>query len=125
MVSKVLTHYLVIIVLLLSQWFTVTAMACPLNESSSAMSMNMTANDDVMPCHDMSNTNYQSTGITNNDMDCCDNNCHCPTGASFSLLLVNMQTTSAAKVSNDLLDDYQFSSLTSSLKQHAKPPQYR
>tara|TARA_R110002153_G_scaffold20735_1_gene70066 strand:+ start:77 stop:454 length:378 start_codon:yes stop_codon:yes gene_type:complete len=123
MVSKAFTHYLVISVLLLSQWFTVSAMACPLNKASGQMSMNMTANDDVMPCHDMSNTTYQSTSNTNSDMNCCDNNCHCPTGASFSLLLVNMQTTSAAKVSNALLDNYQFSSLTSSLKQHAKPPQ--
>jgi hypothetical protein len=125
MTRKAFTHYFLITVLLLSQWITVSAMACPLAASSNpSTTMATMQNSSDMPCHDMAqssaNSNHQHNGSS---ADCCDNNCHCPSSASFSVLIINTDNESSIKATNLLVEHQPFSSQTTSITQQQKPPQ--
>ena len=121
---KAFTHYLLITLLLLSQWFTVSAMACPLVTSNKqTVATAATQNSNEMPCHDMAQANTTNHQHNNSHQDCCDNNCHCPSGACFSGLMINTKHVTLSKMTNLLVEHQPFSSQTSSIKQQQKPPQ--
>lgn len=125
MTRKFITPYLLIIVLLLSQWLAATVSACPLvsaSKQSAAMPvMNMLQND--MPCHEMPSLSIAESNSASHQ-ECCEQDCHCPTGFCFSVSLLNTTTYPPTKLSVLLVDHYQFSSLTTLVKLQQKPPQF-
>ncbi|MDP5032478.1 MAG: hypothetical protein NWQ54_21560 [Paraglaciecola sp.] len=122
MKRKWFTHYVLITVLLLSQWLTVSAMACPLDVNTSS-STSMTAESPDMPCHEMPQSTAKNQNHSEADDECCASDCHCPSSACFTVLLLNCAHHKARKMSNTLLEHYQFSSLTTFIQQQQKPPQ--
>ena len=114
--------YLMLVILLLNQWFAASAMAShsmPLADMTKC-NMAMTGASHNM---DMSDSVTHDTEQSSNTMDCCEQDCSCPTSVCSSVALLNPNVAKLNINHSITLVNYQFSSLTVSLSKFQKPPQ--
>ncbi|KXI26953.1 hypothetical protein AX660_02290 [Paraglaciecola hydrolytica] len=127
-----LQPYLMIIILLLNQWFAASALASHSHVKSQSMSaVDMTvcnmAQGNMIQGMDMSNMAHGIAEVDSaqntNDKDCCEHDCSCPASACSSAALINIAASKLNLNSSFVLLNYEFSSLTASLSLLQKPPQ--
>jgi hypothetical protein len=118
--------YLMLVILLLNQWFAASAMAChmaPMAQSTVFTSANTESHSMPMHSMDMQDMMAMLTELENHNMDCCEQDCSCPPSACSSAILLNLDDTTLNVSNSFLLINYEFSSLTVSLSKFQKPPQ--
>ncbi|WP_340680028.1 hypothetical protein [Paraglaciecola sp.] len=114
--------YLMLVILLLNQWFAASAVASHVMPMTNKAECNMAMLGSTQEM-DMSGSAYRVTEQTSHTMDCCDKDCSCPTSACSSVALLSLNVAKLNINNSFTLVNYQFSSLTVSLSKFQKPPQ--
>jgi hypothetical protein len=101
MTNKVMT-WVLIMALLISQSYAYASVPCELNVD---MTSQLGPMDHNLPEHDMSSHMQQNmqkdTQQQGFSMDCCDDECSCPTGTYSSVTLTHFNTGTALKLVSD------------------------
>ena len=113
--------YLMLVILLLNQWFAASVMASHTMPMSDMAECNMAMSDNTNM--DMSGTAHDVAEQTSHTIDCCDQDCSCPPSACSSAALLGLNSAKLNINNSFTLVNYQFSSLTVSLPKFQKPPQ--
>jgi hypothetical protein len=113
--------YLMLVILLLNQWFSASAMASHSMPMADMTECNMAMSDNTNM--DMSGSAHDVAEQTSHSMDCCDQDCSCPPSACSSAALLSLNSAKLYTNNSFTLVNYQFSSLTVSLSKFQKPPQ--
>jgi len=131
MANKVMT-WVLIMTLLISQSFAYASVPCEINGDSMSQHNNAMAPqslvrmDHTMPEHDM--PNHMQHGMPQEmqqqkfSMDCCDQECSCPTGTYSSVTLTHFTTAAASRLVSDSAGFYLFSIQDAFLPSLRKPP---
>jgi hypothetical protein len=116
-VNKVLT-WVLIVTLLISQSYAYASVPCESNDVANSLhQMDMASVDHEMPSsmqHDMSKQDFV--------MDCCDDECSCPTGTVSSVTLSHFKSVSAVNLVSQPAVFYPFSIQDAFLPSLRKPP---
>ena len=126
MVNKVMT-WVLIMTLLVSQSYAYASVPCEANGGETSQHNNdMSSMDHSLPEHDMSShmqhNMLQEMQQQEFSMDCCDEECSCPTGTCSSVTLTHFMTVSALSLVSDSSDFYLFSIQDTFLPSLRKPP---
>jgi len=117
--------YLMLVMLLLNQWFAASAMAShsmPMADMTECnMAMSGAAHDMDMSDSVTSITN--DTEQSSHTLECCEQDCSCPPSACSNAALLSLNSEKLNINNSITLVNYQFSSLTVSLSKFQKPPQ--
>ena len=111
MVNKVMT-WVLIMTLLSSQSFAYASIPCESNDGSMSHHNNLMASTSLvpqslnpmphsMPEHDMSGHTQHKMQQQEFSMDCCDDECNCPTGTYSSVTLTHSNTLTALRLVSD------------------------
>lgn len=126
--SKRLKHYTLIAILLINQLFALSVMACaqPTMQELMVAKPAIPQMQDEHPCHESMTANpiqlTQQVDSSAQTMDCCDAACHCPMSMCNNVVLTHLNSALVIRPSHALIA-YYFSSQTSAVTPHQKPPQ--
>ena len=131
MANKVMT-WVLIMTLLISQSFAYASVPCEINGDSMSQHNNAMAPqslvrmDHSMPEHDMPNHMQhdmpQEMQQQKLSMNCCDQECSCPSGTYSSVTLTHFTTAAASRLVSDSSGFYLFSIQDAFLPSLRKPP---
>lgn len=123
-----LKTYLMLVILLLNQWFAASALASHAMPKVDMTDCAMTHNDMAI-----SHIGMSDMGISDNSqlaaepaksaMDCCEQDCTCTVTTCSSPAVLNFDDANVKFHHSVVLLNYQFSSLTAPLSSLQKPPQ--
>ena len=122
MTDKIMT-WVLILALLVSQTYAYASVPCELNAD---MTRQLSPMDHNLPEHDMSSHMQQNmhkdTQQQTFSMDCCDEECTCPTGTYSSVTLTHFSTVTALRLVSDSSDFYLLLLQDTFLPSLRKPP---